>query len=142
MPLINVHQYFVYMLTNEWRNVLYTGVTNSLETRIWQHKNKAVDGFTKQYNCNLLVYYEIYQDVNQAIAREKQIKGWTRAKKDALVESMNPKWNDLASEWYKELAGDPSPRSAAPPTNHPAAPPAQDDMQMLVTAGGDGTQEK
>jgi putative endonuclease len=147
MRQLNVHQYFTYMLTNEWRNVLYTGVTNSLETRIWQHKMRAVEGFTKKYNCTVLVYYEIYEDVNQTIAREKQIKSWSRAKKNSLVETMNPKWNDLASDWYLEIAGDPSPssaagaapaarddrqrepRSAAPPSTDPATPPAQDDTQ-------------
>ena len=94
-----VHEYFVYLLTNEWRNVLYIGVTNSLERRIWQHKQKVVSGFTKQYNCTLLVHIETYDRVEQAIAREKQLKGWTRARKNALVESANPKWKDLAADW-------------------------------------------
>ena len=97
----NVHQYYVYMLTNLWENVLYTGVTNSLERRIWQHKHKAIPGFTKRYNCDRLVYFEIYEDVNQAIAREKQIKGWSRAKKDELIASMNSGWKDLAADWYE-----------------------------------------
>ncbi len=105
MRQMNVHQYFVYMLTNAWRNVIYTGVTNSLETRIWQHKNGAVDGFTKKYNCHSLVYYEIHEQISQAIEREKQIKGWSRAKKDALVASLNPKWEDLAAQWYANTPG-------------------------------------
>ena len=99
---MNVHQYFVYMLTNRWKNVLYTGVTNSLERRVWQHKHGAIPGFTKKYNCDRLVYIEIYDRIEQAIAREKQIKGWTRAKKDALIATQNPEWNDLAADWYRE----------------------------------------
>ncbi len=93
-------QYFVYILTNRWRNVLYIGVTNSLERRVWQHKNKAVPGFTKTYNCDRLVYFETYDEIDQAIAREKQIKGWVRAKKNALIEAQNPSWKDLAAEWF------------------------------------------
>lgn len=112
----NIHNYYVYMMTNEWRNVLYTGITNSLERRIWEHKNGNIAGFTKQYNCTLLVFYEVHQQVTDAIAREKQIKGWSRAKKNALVETLNPGWCDLAADWYREpdheVTGDPSPRSA------------------------------
>lgn len=95
-------QYFVYMLTNFELTVLYTGVTNSLERRVWQHKNRAADGFTKQYRCDRLVYFEEYSEITQAIAREKQIKGWTRAKKNALVNGSNPRWSDLAADWYGE----------------------------------------
>jgi len=87
--------YYVYMLTNKNNNVLYTGVTNDLKRRLYEHKNKFVDGFTKKYNVYKLVYYEITNDVNSAIAREKQIKGWTRTKKNALVESKNSQWCDL-----------------------------------------------
>jgi len=105
-------QYYVYLLTNEWRNVIYTGVTNSLERRVWEHKHGTTPGFTKKYNCHLLVYFEIFDEIEQAIAREKQIKGWTRKKKNALVETMNPKWRDLAADWYAPgNAGDPSLRS-------------------------------
>ena len=99
---MNVHQYFIYLLTNRWKNVLYTGVTNSLERRIWQHKNGAIPGFTKKYNCHYLVHYEVFDRIEQAIEREKQIKGWTRAKKNALVETSNPEWHDLAAEWYAD----------------------------------------
>jgi putative endonuclease len=95
-------QYFVYMMTNRWKNVLYTGMTNSLEKRVWQHKNHAVPGFTKRYNCDRLVYFETYTEVDQAIARETQIKGWSRPKKNALVASLNPDWNDLAADWYND----------------------------------------
>ncbi len=94
-------QYWVYMLSNRWKNVLYIGFTNSLEVRVWQHKNKAVPGFTKQYNCDRLVYFEQYDEVTQAIAREKQLKRWSRAKKDFLIAKMNPEWRDLADDWYR-----------------------------------------
>ena len=98
----NVHQYFVYMMTNHWKNVLYTGVTNSLETRVSQHKAGAIPGFTKKYNCAHLVYFELFDRIEDAIAREKQIKGWVRIKKDALIATMNPEWNDLAADWYPQ----------------------------------------
>ncbi|MEF9970650.1 MAG: GIY-YIG nuclease family protein [Ruthenibacterium sp.] len=91
--------YYVYMLTN-WNNkVLYTGVTNNLERRLYEHKNKLVDGFTKKYNVYKLVYFDYTTDVNAAIAREKQIKGWTRIKKNALIEQMNADWHDLSEAW-------------------------------------------
>ena len=90
--------YYVYMMTN-WNNkVLYTGVTSNLERRIYEHKNKLVKGFTAKYNVNKLVYFEYTADVTSAISREKQIKGWTRQKKNELVESLNPKWQDLSSK--------------------------------------------
>lgn len=97
-----VHQYFVYMMTNKNKTVLYTGVTNSLEGRVWQHKNKAIPGFTKKYNCDRLIFFEVYERIDQAIAREKQIKGWTRAKKNALIFPHNRRWEDLAKAWYPE----------------------------------------
>ena len=84
------HQYYVYMVSNRWHNVLYIGVTNSLERRMWEHKTKAISGFTKKYNCDQLVYFELYEHIDQAIEREKQLKGWIRAKKDALIAKMNP----------------------------------------------------
>lgn len=87
------------MLTN-WNNkVLYTGVTNNLERRIYEHKNKLVKGFTEKYNVNKLVYFEYTSDVNSAIAREKEIKGWTRQKKNQLVQGVNPLWKDLSEEF-------------------------------------------
>jgi len=92
--------YYVYMLTNKNNRVLYTGITNNLERRVYQHKNKLVKGFTEKYNVNRLVYFDYTRDVNAAIAREKQIKGWTRKKKNKLVEDMNPNWEDL----YEKLA--------------------------------------
>jgi putative endonuclease len=91
--------YYVYMLTN-WNNkVLYTGVTNNLERRLYEHKKGLVDGFTKKYNVHKLAYFESTEDINSAIAREKQIKGWTRAKKNDLVEHMNKDWHDLSEDW-------------------------------------------
>lgn len=90
--------YYVYMMTN-WNNkVLYTGVTSNLERRIYEHKNKLVKGFTAKYNVHKLVYFEYTADITSAISREKQIKGWTRQKKNELVESLNPKWQDLSSK--------------------------------------------
>jgi putative endonuclease len=93
--------YYVYMMTNKIHTVLYTGVTSALETRNAQHKRKAIKGFTSKYNVQKLVYFEYTNDVYSAIAREKQIKGWARKKKDALVSSVNPGWKDLSEEWYQ-----------------------------------------
>ena len=90
------HQYYVYMLTN-WNNkVLYIGVTGNLSKRIEQHKSKTVDGFTKKYNVNKLVYYEVFREVKDAIKCEKVLKGWSREKKNRLVSSKNPEWMDLS----------------------------------------------
>jgi len=86
---------YVYILTNRWNRVLYTGVTSGLIKRVYEHKNKLADGFTKKYNVNKLVYYEIFGDIMSAIEREKQIKGWVRKKKIALIEKENPEWKDL-----------------------------------------------
>ena len=93
------HQYFVYIMTNNSRT-LYTGVTNDLNRRVYEHRNKLVEGFTKRYNITRLAYFETTSDVRAAIAREKQIKGWLRSKKIALIESMNPDWRDLSEGWY------------------------------------------
>ena len=88
-------QYYIYLMTNKYNTVLYTGVTNDLIQRIYEHKEKSIAGFTKKYNVNKLVYYEIFVDVNSAIAREKQIKAGSRQKKIDLINSMNPQWRDL-----------------------------------------------
>ena len=90
--------YYVYMMTNR-SGTLYTGMTNNLEARMYEHKNKLVRGFTQRYNIGRLVYFEVYSDVRQAIAREKQVKSWRRSKKIALIESTNPTWEDLAADW-------------------------------------------
>ena len=93
--------YYVYILSN-WNNqVLYIGVTNNLERRLYEHKNKLIEGFTKKYNLNKLVYFEETTDVKSALEREKQLKGWKREKKNILINSLNPDWNDLSSRWYK-----------------------------------------
>ena len=92
-------EYYVYIMTNKSRT-LYTGVTNNLMRRVYEHKNKLIPGFTSKYNIKILVYYETTSSVHVALAREKQIKGWVRAKKIALVESLNPQWKDLSKEWF------------------------------------------
>ncbi len=88
-------QGYVYILTNVHNKVLYTGVTSDLVKRVYEHKNKMVDGFTKKYNVNKLVHFEVSDDIMTAIEREKQIKGWLRKKKIALIEKNNPEWKDL-----------------------------------------------
>jgi len=95
-----VRQYYVYIMTNHSRT-LYTGVTNDLQRRVLEHKRKQIPGFTQKYNITQLVYYEETPDVKTAIAREKQIKGWLRSKKIALIESLNSGWRDLSDEWDK-----------------------------------------
>ena len=89
-------QYWVYMMTNRNKTVIYTGVTNDLSRRIRQHKNKKDFSFTKRYNITTLVYYESFGSIHDAIAAEKKIKSGSRAKKIALIESTNPLWNDLS----------------------------------------------
>ena len=97
------HQYYVYIMTNKNNTVLYTGVCNDLKRRVWEHKHKVNPrSFTARYNLNKLVYYETCQDINQAIAREKQIKGWIRIKKIKLIESINKEWKDLSKGWFEE----------------------------------------
>ena len=91
--------YYVYILTNWNDSVMYIGVTNNLKRRLYEHRNHLVDGFTKKYNVHKLVYYEDTNDVYSALEREKQLKGWSRAKKNALVAKSNPTWTDLSKEW-------------------------------------------
>ena len=93
------HNYFVYIMTNNSKT-LYTGMTNNLLRRVYEHKYKLVEGFTKKYNITKLVFFEETNDVNEAIAFEKKIKGWKRVKKIALIESQNPKWLDISQDWY------------------------------------------
>jgi putative endonuclease len=92
---MNNKQYYVYILFNKKNGTLYVGVTNDLVKRVWQHKNKVVEGFTKQYSIDKLGYYEVCNDINSAIAREKQLKGGKRKAKLELIELNNPNWNDL-----------------------------------------------
>lgn len=91
-------QYFVYLITNKNNTVIYTGVTNNLKKRIFEHKNKLVEGFTKKYNVNKLIYYEIYDSSYNAIFREKQIKSGSRQKKIDLINKINHGWKDLYNE--------------------------------------------
>ena len=89
--------YFVYILTTNNNKVMYVGVTNNLQRRLYEHQQEIADSFTKRYHIHKLVYFEETNEIESAIAREKQIKGWTRAKKNALVESKNPEWKDLSN---------------------------------------------
>jgi putative endonuclease len=93
-------EYFVYKLSNK-SGMLYTGVINDLVRRLYEHKHKSNDGFTKKYNNNKLVYFESTDDITAAIAREKQIKGMLRSKKTELIKTMNPGFVDLSEDWYK-----------------------------------------
>ncbi len=92
--------YYVYILTNKCNGTLYTGVTRSLQRRVWEHKNKIKVGFTNKYDLHRLVYHEAFYDIHNAIAREKQIKAGSRKKKITLIEEMNPHWKDLSGDWY------------------------------------------
>lgn len=92
-------QSYIYILTNKYNTVLYTGVTSDLKKRIWEHREKLAEGFTKRYNVTKLVYYEVFADIRDAIAREKQIKAGSRQKKINLITGMNPEWRDL----YEDL---------------------------------------
>ncbi|MBD1547996.1 GIY-YIG nuclease family protein [Roseibium aggregatum] len=87
--------YFVYILASRKNGTLYTGVTNDLARRVWEHREKHTSGFTSRYGVSLLVYYEIHEDVTAAIHREKRIKKWSRAMKIRMIETMNPDWEDL-----------------------------------------------
>jgi putative endonuclease len=91
-------QYCIYIMTNSHNTVLYTGVTNNLARRVYEHKNSLGGTFTRKYNVQKLVYYEVGEDVNAVIAREKQIKGGSRQKKIDLINKMNPEWKDLYEE--------------------------------------------
>ena len=96
--MVNIHQYWVYILSNKTHSVLYIGITNDLYQRYMEHKNGIIEGFTKKYRCHSLLHYECYTDVNEAIAREKELKGWSREKKETLIKSANPNFWNLAVE--------------------------------------------
>jgi putative endonuclease len=98
-----MNEYYVYIMTNPW-HTLYVGITRNLVLRTYEHKQKLIPGFTARYNLAKLVYYEATSDVDAAIAREKQIKGWLRKRKIALIESMNPRWEDLSLAWGDGVA--------------------------------------
>jgi putative endonuclease len=95
------NQYFVYITTNKYNTVLYTGITNNLTRRIYEHKEKLIKGFTKRYNIDKLVYYEVFEDITEAISGEKQIKGGSREKKIELIQRFNKGWKDL----YEDISG-------------------------------------
>ena len=92
-------EYYVYIMTNKSKT-LYVGVTSNLIRRVQEHKEKLIEGFTSKYNIRILVYYESTSSVHAALAREKELKGWLRVKKIALIESLNPEWKDLSEEWF------------------------------------------
>ena len=96
------YDFWVYILTNKNRTVLYVGMTNSLSRRVSEHQSGETEGFAATYKCRRLVYYEHYRNVNEAIARETQLKKWRRAKKLALINRMNPKWDDLSRALFEE----------------------------------------
>jgi len=103
---VEVKTFYVYMLSNRSRTVLYTGVTNSLERRIWFHRNSAAGSFTKKYRVDRLVFYEAFNQARSAISREKEIKGWRREKKNDLVSTLNPTWKDLSLELFEPGVGE------------------------------------
>ena len=97
---MKIHNYYVYIMTNNSNNVLYIGVTSDIVGRIWQHKQKIFKGFTSIYSCDNLVYFEEFQWIQDAIAREKQLKSGSRKNKLELIISENPNWTDLSSDWF------------------------------------------
>nr|WP_321487598.1 GIY-YIG nuclease family protein [uncultured Draconibacterium sp.] len=97
------HNYFVYIVTNKNKTVLYIGVTNDLQRRVYEHENGLIPGFTKKYNCHFLIYYEHFQNIDDAIVREKEIKKWRREKKENLISETNPNWNFLNTQIYDAL---------------------------------------
>jgi putative endonuclease len=131
-----VRQYYVYIMTNK-SGTLYVGVTGNLARRVYQHKHKLFKGFTARYNINRLVYYESTPDVRAAIGREKQIKGWLRAKKVALIEGKNRDWKDLSAGWFE--AGAAADRSQ---TLRCAQGDSKDPQGEIKDAKGDGKDAK
>ena len=94
-------EYYVYIMSSHSKR-LYIGVTSELYRRVYEHRSRLVDGFTRKYNLHMLVYYEVTTDVEAALRREKQLKGWLRSRKVALIESFNPEWDDLSETWFRE----------------------------------------
>jgi len=97
-----MRKFWTYIVASK-SGTLYVGITNNIDRRVYEHKNKLLEGFTSKYDCNRLVWSESWNDVRNAIKREKQIKGWTRAKKIALIVQMNPRWMDLAETWGRRV---------------------------------------
>ncbi len=110
---VDVKTYYVYVMTNR-SGTLYTGVTGDLERRVYQHKHGVGSKFTAKYRIDRLLHFETFSDVRDAIDREKQIKGWLRARKIALIESVNPNWADLSADWYGPTQPSSSDSSSAP----------------------------
>ena len=98
--MVRIHQYWIYIVANATRSVLYIGVTNDLYRRLMEHRTGRVQGFTHRYRCHYLMYYEFFSSVEEAIAREKALKGWKRERKNALISSKNPFWQDLSGEVF------------------------------------------
>jgi len=96
--MVLFHNYFVYIMTNKFKNVLYIGVTNNLRKRVFEHQSGKLDGFSKKYNCHFLVYYEHFTNINHAFSREKELKKWRREKKDNLIFSFNQDWKFLNND--------------------------------------------
>jgi putative endonuclease len=94
--------YYAYILASD-SGTFYIGFTGFLEQRVFQHKEKLIEGFTKKYGIHRLLHFESFDDVHRAMARETQLKGWTRAKKIALIEKTNPRWKDLSADWYRDI---------------------------------------
>ncbi len=97
------HNYFIYIVTNKNKTVLYIGVTNDLQRRVYEHENSLIPGFSKKYNCNFLLYYEYFQHIDDAINREKEIKKWRREKKTKWINEFNPEWRFLNEKIYDSL---------------------------------------
>jgi len=97
--MVSDKTYYIYLMTNWNHRVMYVGVTNDLVRRVYEHKNKLMEGFTSRYNINKLVYFENTEDIHTALAREKEIKRWRREKKDALVQALNSDWRDLSEDF-------------------------------------------
>ena len=97
------HDYWVYIVTNKTGSTLYIGMTNNLKRRVQEHRGGRVKGFTQRYSLHLLVWYEHFREVRDAIACEKRLKGWLRARKVTLIAEMNPRWVDLSAEWFEEV---------------------------------------
>ena len=102
----NIHQYYVYLLASKIRGTLYIGMTNDLQRRVYEHKMGIKEGFTQKYGVNKLMYFETFQDVNEAIERENNLKKWKRDWKIKLIEKDNKKWLDLAKNWYDDILSD------------------------------------
>ncbi len=98
-----IHKYYVYILASQRNGTLYIGMTNDLQRRVFEHKTGVIKGFTQKYGVAMLIYFEEFQQVEQAIERENNLKKWKRAWKLKLIEKENPNWNDLAKDWYDNL---------------------------------------